>query len=224
MISPNMLHRKSGSEKLLSFADGVFPTPSDKVRLSRRHLVKLVGLPDSLPGSAPGSRADVVEETPRVFHCFFLARGVEDGVAAEDLFTLGERAVGDRDLAVGAFVHADASGAKGHALAFDQPPRLHALYYELVHGRHLGLCRQATSWIVRTNADEAHVHSPRLVFCCNSNHDFSCKGLRAGPLPCLHHIVEWANWKSTNRPKNYPVGVRLAKQATGFELAKLLRR
>src|SRR6516162_2476020 len=158
---------KSGSEKLLSFADGVFPTPSDKVRLSRRHLVKLVGLPGSLPGSAPGSRADVVEETPRVFHCFFLARGVEDGVAAEDLFTLGERAVGDRDLAVGAFVHADASGAKGHALAFDQPPRLHALYYELVHGRHLGLCRQATSWIVRTNADEAHVHSPRLVLSCN---------------------------------------------------------
>src|SRR6516162_1161128 len=155
---------KSGSEKLLSFADGVFPTPSGKVELSRRHLVKLVGLPGSFPGSAPGSRAHVFEETPRVFHCFSLARGVEEGVAAEDLFSLGERAVGDRDLAAGSFVHADACCAKGHALAFDQPPRLHALYYELVHGCHLGLCRQATGWIVRTNADEAHVHSPRLVF------------------------------------------------------------
>ena len=98
------------------------------------------------PGSLAGSLADVVEETPRVFNCFFLARGVEEGVAAEDLFSLGERAVGDRDLAAGSFVHADACGAKGHALAFEQPPRLHALYYELVHGRHLGLCRQATSW------------------------------------------------------------------------------
>src|SRR6516162_2368781 len=141
---------KSGSEKLLCFADGVFPTPSGKVELSR--LVKLVGL--------PGSLADLIEETPRVFNCFFLARGVEEGVAADNLFRLGERAVGDRDLAVGSFVHANACGAKGHALAFDQPPRLHALYYELVHGCHLGLCRQATSWIVRTNADEAHVHSP----------------------------------------------------------------
>jgi hypothetical protein len=43
----------------------------------------------------------VIEETPRVFNCFFLARGVEEGVAAENLFRLGERAVGDRDLAVG---------------------------------------------------------------------------------------------------------------------------
>jgi hypothetical protein len=45
-----------------------------------------------------------------------------------------------------------------------------------------------------------------------------------GPLHCLHHIVEWANRNSTNRRKNFPAGVRLAKQATGFELAKLLRR
>ena len=111
----------------------------------------------------------MVEETPRVFNCFFLARGFEEGVAAEDLFSLGERAVGDRDLAACSFVHADACGAKGHALALDQPPRLHPLYYELVHGRHLGLCRQATRRIERHNADEAHVHSPRLVFCCNSN-------------------------------------------------------
>src|SRR6516225_7288219 len=142
---------KSGSEALLSF--------------SRRHLEKLVGLPGSLPGSLRRFLADVVEETPRVFNCFFLARGVEEGVAAEDLFSLGERTVGDRDLAVGSFVHADACGAKGHALAFDQPPRLHTLHDELVHGRHLGLCRQATSWIERHNADEAHVRSPRLVFC-----------------------------------------------------------
>src|SRR6516165_438909 len=126
---------KSGSEKLLCFADGVFPTPSGRVELSRRHLVKLVGL--------PGSLADVIEETPHVFNCFFHARGLEEGVAAEDLFSLGERAVGDRDLAAGSFVHADACGAKGYALAFDQPPRLHALYYEFVHGCHLGLCRQA---------------------------------------------------------------------------------
>src|SRR6516165_8242186 len=118
---------KSGSEKLLSFADGVFPTPSGKVELSRRHLVKLVGL--------PGSLADLVEETPHVFNCFFLTRGVEEGVAAENLFRLGERAVGDRDRAVGSFVHADACGAKGHALAFDQPSRLNALDYQLVHGR-----------------------------------------------------------------------------------------
>src|SRR6516225_56553 len=160
---------KSGSEKLLCFADGVFPTPSGKVELSLRHLVKLVGLPGSLPGSIAGFLAGVVEEMPRVFNRFFHARGVEEGVAAEDLFSLGERAVGDRDLAVGSFVHADACGAKGHALAFEQPSRLHALGYELVHRRHLGLCRQATSWIERHNADEAHVHSPRLVFCCNSN-------------------------------------------------------
>ena len=84
-----------------------------------------------------------------MFNCFFLARGFEEGVAAEDLFSLGERAVGDRDLAAGSFVHADACGAKGHALAFDQLPRLHALCYKLVHGRHLGLCRQAITWIVR---------------------------------------------------------------------------
>src|SRR6516225_2786496 len=141
---------KSGSEKLLSF--------------SCRHLEKLVGLPGSLPGSLRGFLADVFEETPRVFNCFFLARGVEEGVAAEDLFSLGERAVGDRNLAAGSFVHADSCGAKGHALAFDQPPRLHAVYYELVHGRHLGFCRQAISWIERIYADEAHVHSPRLVF------------------------------------------------------------
>src|SRR5262249_22600457 len=103
------LHRSrgdktSGSGQLLSF--------------SRRHLVKLVGLPGPLPGSfrgsLTGSLADVVEETPRVFNCFFHARGVEQGVAAEDLFSLGERAVGDRDLAVGSFVHADACGAKAH--------------------------------------------------------------------------------------------------------------
>ena len=78
-----------------------------------------------------------------MFDCFFLARGVEEGVAAENLFRLGERAVGDRDLAVGSFVNANASGAKGHALAFDQLPPLHALCYELVHACHLGLCRQA---------------------------------------------------------------------------------
>jgi serine/threonine protein kinase len=71
------------------------------------------------------------------------------------------------NLAAGSFLYADAGGAKGHALAFDQPSRLHALSYELVHGRHLGLCRQASSWSVRENADEAHVHSPRLVFCWN---------------------------------------------------------
>ena len=135
----------------------------------RRHLIKLVGLPSSLPRSLRGFLADVVEETPRVFNCFFLARGVEEGVAAEDLLRLGERAVGDRDLAAGSFVHADACGAKGHALAFEQPSRLHALDDELVHGRHLGLCRQATRWIDRADADEAHVQSPRLALCGNSN-------------------------------------------------------
>src|SRR5262249_46358681 len=125
---------KPGPEKLLCFADGVFPTPRRRVELSRRHLVKRVGLPGSLPGSIAGSLADVIEETPRVFNCFFHARGVEEGVAAEDLFRLGERAVGDRDLAVGSFVHANACGAKGHALDFEQPSRLHALDDELVHG------------------------------------------------------------------------------------------
>src|SRR5262245_27679660 len=111
---------------------------------SRRHLEKLVGLRGSLPGSLAGSLADVLEKMSRMFNCFFLARGVEEGVAAEDLLSLGERAVGDRDFAVGSFVHADACGAKVHALAFEQPSRLHALDDELVHGRHLGLCRQAT--------------------------------------------------------------------------------
>src|SRR5262249_7500558 len=106
----------------------------------RRHLEKLVGL----PGSLAGFLADVVEETTRVFDGFFLTRGLEEGVAAEDLFRLRERAVRDRDLAVGTVVHADACGVKSHVLAFDQPPRLHALDDELVHGRHLGLCRQAT--------------------------------------------------------------------------------
>jgi hypothetical protein len=51
-----------------------------------------------------------------VFNRSFLARGVEEGVAAEDLFSLGERAVGDRDLAAGIFVHADACGAKSRPL------------------------------------------------------------------------------------------------------------
>ena len=66
---------------------------------------KLVGLPSRF---LAGSLADVVEETPRVFNGFFLARAVEEGIAAEDLFSLDERAVGDRDLAAGSFVHADA--------------------------------------------------------------------------------------------------------------------
>src|SRR5262249_47396162 len=35
-------------------------------------------------------------------------------------------------------------------------------------------------------------------------HDFSCKGLRAGRLPCLHHTVEWPDRDSTNRPRNVP--------------------
>jgi hypothetical protein len=78
---------------------------------SRRHLIKLVNL--------PGSLADMVEETPRVFDRFFLARGLEEGVAAEDLFSLGDRAVGDRDRAADTLVHANARGAKVHALAFD---------------------------------------------------------------------------------------------------------
>jgi hypothetical protein len=36
-----------------------------------------------------------------------------------------------------------------------------------VHGRHLGLCRQAIFWIERIDADEAHVHSPRLMLSFN---------------------------------------------------------
>jgi hypothetical protein len=67
--------KTTGSEKLLSFF--------------RRHLEKLIGL----PGSLAGSLADVLEETPRVFNCFFLARSFEEGVAAENLFSLGERTV-----------------------------------------------------------------------------------------------------------------------------------
>jgi hypothetical protein len=62
--------------------------PEKLLSFSRRHLEKLVGL----LGSLPGPLADVVEETPSVFNCFFHARGVEEGVAAEDLFSLGERA------------------------------------------------------------------------------------------------------------------------------------
>jgi len=49
-------------------------------------------------------------------------------------------------------------------------------------------------------------------------------GLWAGQLPCIHSLVEWLVRNSTNRPKNFPAGFAMPKQATGFELAKLLRR
>ena len=71
---------------------------------SGRHLVKLVNLARSL--------ADFVEETPREFHRLILSRGFEQRVAADDLFRLGKRTVGDRDLAAGALVHANASRAE----------------------------------------------------------------------------------------------------------------
>src|SRR2546425_510750 len=32
---------------------------------------------------------------------------------------------------------------------------------------------------------------------------FSCNGLRAGRLPCLHYIVERPDRNSTNRPRNF---------------------
>src|SRR5258708_25698716 len=32
---------------------------------------------------------------------------------------------------------------------------------------------------------------------------FSCNGLLAGRLPCLHHIVERPEWNSTNRPRKF---------------------
>ncbi len=112
-----MQSRKKSNDNRISFrvdekAFRRFRRRACLLSFSRRHLEKLVGL----PGSLGGSLADVVEETPRVFNCFFLARGVEEGVAAEDIFSLDERAVGDRDLAAGSFVHADACGAKAHAL------------------------------------------------------------------------------------------------------------
>src|SRR5262245_20844567 len=31
---------------------------------------------------------------------------------------------------------------------------------------------------------------------------FSCNGLRAGRLSCLHEIIEWPDRNSTNRPRN----------------------
>jgi hypothetical protein len=33
-------------------------------------------------------------------------------------------------------------------------------------------------------------------------------------------VVVWPERNSTNRPKNFPAGFALPKQATGFELAK----
>jgi hypothetical protein len=42
-------------------------------------------------------------------------------------------------------------------------------------------------------------------------------------LPRLHRVVELPNRNSTNRPKNFPAGFALPKQATGFELTKRLR-
>jgi hypothetical protein len=37
-------------------------------------------------------------------------------------------------------------------------------------------------------------------------------------------LIERPEQNSTNHPKSFSAGVRHAKQATGFELAKLLRR
>src|SRR5262249_13197590 len=71
---------------------------------SGRHLVKPVNLTRSL--------TDFVEETPREFHRLILGRSFEQRVAADDLFRLGERTVGDGDLAAGALVHANAVAPK----------------------------------------------------------------------------------------------------------------
>src|SRR4051812_13637773 len=97
----------------LGTCDGnvLYGSPSERLlRFSRGHLEQPINL--------PGSLDDMVEETPRVLNDFFHVRSVEDSVAAEDLFRLGERAVGDHDLAVGTLVHADARGPSMHALTF----------------------------------------------------------------------------------------------------------
>ena len=70
-------------------------------------------------GSRPDFATVCERVTPRVFNRFFLARGFEEGVAAEDLFCLGERAVGDCDLAADTLVYAKACSAKVHALGCD---------------------------------------------------------------------------------------------------------
>src|SRR5215831_16304172 len=116
---------------------------------SRRHLVQLVDLARSLPH-------DTEEVSRELYHLFLVSR-FEQGVAANDLLRLGERAVGDHDLSAGAFVHADARRAEIDALGCDQPPRFHALFDELAHGGHFGLRRGAVRGFVRKNADEAHV-------------------------------------------------------------------
>jgi hypothetical protein len=44
---------------------------------------------------------------------------------------------------------------------------------------------------------------------------FSCNGLRAGRLPCLHYIDERPDRNSTNRPRKFPAAAAIPKQ-TGF--------
>lgn len=102
------------------------------------------------------------EETPRVFDSFFLARSAEQGVAADDFFCFGERAIGDRNPTARILMHANASSVIVHALAFDQPPCLHALFNELQHSCPLGLRREALGWSVCENTDKAHVNPPRV--------------------------------------------------------------
>jgi hypothetical protein len=84
---------------------------------------------------------------------------LSSGVAAEDLFRLGEGAVGDRHLAAGALVHAKPCRTEMHTLRCNQPARFHALFDELAHGCHFGLRRRAIVGFVRENADETHVWS-----------------------------------------------------------------
>jgi hypothetical protein len=52
-----------------------------------------------------------------------------------------------------------------------------------------------------------------VVGVVNSNqvlrHDFSCNGLRAGRLPCLHNIDERPGRNSTKRPRNFSAAAAL---------------